>query len=279
MYNPIEKLRQVKLSKLNFYAYLLHLISAFAIGFYFLYFPKPVEYNTDLYSYKIKTIDPANPKKITFGFGDGEGPKIDVSGLALKIILIMIFLITAGFHFFYYTNYRYYKEVLGGRNRFRWVEYGITATMMIFVLCLISGVKEIYSALATVFLSILMMSFGFFFEMNKDPKVKLSAIIMGFFALVCIWSIILGQFIPNIISAKEDQNYNIPDWVYGVLFPMIFWWVSFGIVTILNYKAYRKKGYDFTRYEKYYIILSYLSKAFMGYYLAFGLSRDAPEQN
>lgn len=279
MYNPIEKLRQVKLSKLNFYAYLLHLISAFAIGFYFLYFPKPVEYNTDLYSYKIKTIDPTNPKKITFGFGDGEGPKIDVSGLALKIILIMIFLITAGFHFFYYTNYRYYKEVLGGRNRFRWVEYGITATMMIFVLCLISGVKEIYSALATVFLSILMMSFGFFFEMNKDPKVKLSAIIMGFFALVCIWSIILGQFIPNIISAKEDQNYNIPDWVYGVLFPMIFWWVSFGIVTILNYKAYRKKGYDFTRYEKYYIILSYLSKAFMGYYLAFGLSRDAPEQN
>ncbi len=279
MYNPIEKLRQVKLSKLNFYAYLLHLISAFAIGFYFLYFPKPVEYNTDLYSYKIKTIDPANPKNVTFGFGDGEGPKIDVSGLALKIILIMIFLITAGFHFFYYTNYRYYKEILGGRNRYRWVEYGITATMMIFVLCLISGVKEIYSALATVFLSILMMSFGFFFEMNKDPKVKLSAIIMGFFALVCIWSIILGQFIPNIISAKEDQDYKIPDWVYGVLFPMIFWWVSFGIVTILNYKAYRKKGYDFTRYEKYYIILSYLSKAFMGYYLAFGLSREAPEQN
>ena len=279
MYNPIEKLSQVKLSKLNFYAYLLHLISAFAIGFYFLYFPKPVEYNTDLYSYKIKTIDASNPKNITFGFGDGEGPKIDVSGLSLKIILIMIFLITAIFHFFYYTNYRYYKEVLCGRNRFRWIEYGITATMMIFVLCLISGVKEIYSALATVFLSILMMSFGYFFEMNKNPKVKLSAIVMGFFALTCIWSIILAQFIPNIISAKEDQNYDIPSWVYGVLFPMIFWWISFGIVTILNYKAYRKKDYDFTRYEKYYIILSYFSKAFMGYYLAFGLTRDAPEKN
>ncbi len=279
MYNPIEKLNQVKLSKLNFYAYLLHLISAFVIGFYFLYFPKPVKYNTDLYSYKITDIDPNNPKNISFGFGDGEGPKIDVSGLALKIILIMIFLITASFHFFYYTNYRYYKEVLGGRNRYRWVEYGITATMMIFVLCLISGVKEIYSALATVFLSILMMSFGYFFEMNKDPKVKLSAIIMGFFALICIWSIILGQFIPNIISAKGDLDYKIPDWVYGVLFPMILWWISFGIITILNYKAYRKKDYDFTRYEKYYIILSYFSKAFMGYYLAFGLTRDAPEQN
>mgnify|MGYP005995689125 FL=1 len=115
--------------------------------------------------------------------------------------------------------------------------------------------------------------------MNKDPKVKLSAIIMGFLSLICIWSIILGHFVPNIISAKNDQNYDIPDWVYGVLFPMIFWWATFGIVTILNYKAYRNKNYDFMIYERYYILLSFFSKAFMGYYLTFGLSRDAPNKN
>ena len=279
MYNPIEKLNKVKLSTLNYYAYLLHLASAIGIGFFFLYFPKPVEYNTDLYTYKITNIDENNPRNIDFAFGDGTGaPKIPVSGLALKLLLIFIFLITAIFHFFYFTNYRYYKEVLKGRNRYRWVEYGITATMMIFILCLISGVKEIYATLGTVLLTITMMSFGYFFEMNTDPKVKLSAIIMGFFVLVSVWSIILGNFVPNIISAKEDQGYDIPDWVYGVLFPMIFWWTSFGIVTILNYKAYRKKKYDFSRYERYYILLSFFSKAFMGYYLAFGLSRDKPEK-
>jgi hypothetical protein len=278
MYNPIKKLNQVKLSTLNFYAYLLHLASAVGIGFFFLYFPKPVEYNTDLYTYKITNIDEDNPRNITFAFGDGEAPKIDVSGLSLKLLIVFIFLITAAFHFFYFTNYRYYKEILKGRNRFRWVEYGITATIMIFILCVISGVKEIYATLGIVCLTIVMMSFGYFFEMNKDPKVKLSAIIMGFFILVAVWSIILGNFVPNIISAKNDQSYDIPDWVYGVLFPMIFWWASFGIVTILNYRAYRKKNYDFCRYERYYILLSYFSKAFMGYYLAFGLSRDKPEK-
>ena len=183
MYNPIKKLNQVKLSSLNFYAFLLHLLSAIGIGVYFLASKKEVQYNTDLYTYKLTSIDPTDPKIITFGFGDGLGPKIDVSGLALKLIIVFIFLITAVFHFFYYTNYKYYKEVLGGRNRYRWIEYGITAT------------------------------------------------------------------------------------------------ISFGIVAVLNYKAYRKKGYDFSRYERYYILLSYFSKAFMGYYLTFGLSRDAPEKN
>ena len=66
MYNPIKKLNQVKLSTLNFYAYLLHLASAIGIGFFFLYFPKPVEYNTDLYTYKITNIDEDNPRNITF---------------------------------------------------------------------------------------------------------------------------------------------------------------------------------------------------------------------
>lgn len=275
----IKKLNKVKLSDLNYYAYLLHLASAVGIGFFFLYFSKEVKYNTDLYTYKITSINADNPKEITFGFGDGEGPKIAVSGLSLKILLVLIFLITAIFHFFYYTNYRYYKEVLGGRNRYRWVEYAITATLMIFVLSLISGVKEIYATLGIVCLTIVLMSFGYFFEMSKDPKVKLSAIILGFFILVATFSIILGNFVPNIISAKNDQDYEIPDWVYGVLFPMIFWWASFGIVTVLNYRAYRKKGYDFTRYERYYILLSYFSKAFMGYYLAFGLNRDPPKKS
>ena len=66
-------------------------------------------------------------------------------------------------------------------------------------------------------------------------------------------------------------------YLYGVLTPMIFWWLSFGIIAILNFKAYKKKDYDFKRYERYYILLSYFSKAFMGYYLTFGLTRDSPD--
>ena len=57
MKNPLNN---VKLSTLNYSAYIVHLVSAVAIGFYFLYFPKPVEYNTSLYTYKITNIDEEN---------------------------------------------------------------------------------------------------------------------------------------------------------------------------------------------------------------------------
>jgi hypothetical protein len=49
----------------------------------------------------------------------------------------------------------------------------------------------------------------------------------------------------------------------------------FGVVATLYVRNYGKPNFNFRTYERYYIILSYLSKAFMGYYLAFGLTRPA----
>ena len=58
---------------------------------------------------------------------------------------------------------------------------------------------------------------------------------------------------------------------------MFFWYASFGVVATLYVKNFDKPGFSFRTYERYYIILSYLSKAFMGYYLTFGLTRPPNE--
>ena len=273
----IKKLNKVKLSSLNYYAFWLHFLSAISIAMVFVIINKEINFNTSLYTYKITDITGDNNKNVEFDFGENS-PHLDIKDYSLKTIVILIFFITALFHLYYYKSNNYYKEVAKGYNRYRWVEYGITATLMIFVLAVISGIKELYTTLLLVCSSIVLMSFGYFFEMNKDKKVKLSALIMGFFIFTYTWGIFWGNFIPNLLSAKE-AGYDIPGWVYGVLTPMIFWWLSFGIIAILNFKAYKKKDYDFKRYERYYILLSYFSKAFMGYYLTFGLTRDAAEKS
>lgn len=272
-----EKINSLKLSKLNYYAFWLHLLSAIGVAIAFGVLKKEINFNTTLYTYKVTNIQGDRNQDVTFDFGENS-PHIEVKSYSLQALVAIIFFITALFHYYYYKSKNYYKEISRGYNRYRWVEYGITATLMIFVLALISGIKELYTVLFLVCSSIVLMSFGYFFEMSKDRKVKLSALIMGFFIFTYSWAVFLANFFPNIQSTK-DLGFEIPSWVYAVLLPMIFWWFSFGLVAILNFRAYKKKGYDYSRYEKYYIFLSFMSKAFMGYYLTFGLTRDAAERS
>tara|TARA_R110002096_G_scaffold65517_1_gene159525 strand:+ start:182 stop:1009 length:828 start_codon:yes stop_codon:yes gene_type:complete len=271
-----ERINKLKLKKLNYYAFLLHFISAVVVAGILFGASEDVKFNTNLYGYKIDTIS-GDGKTLTFSYGQEGDPVVVNSSSALKSIIVLIFLITALFHLFYWRSKRYIDEVKTGKNRFRWIEYAITASMMIYIYCILSGVKDLYTTFLIVILNIVMMSFGYFLEMSRTPESKLTAIIMGFFILTVIFSIAYYQFVMNIDAAKA--TFDIPDWVYAIVIAMVFWWVTFGVIAVLYYKAYLNGTLDFTRYEKYYVFLSFVSKAFMGYYITFGLTRDSPKEN
>ena len=271
-----ERINKLKLKKLNYYAFLLHFISAVVVAGILFGASEDVKFNTNLYGYKIDTIS-GDGKTLTFSYGQEGDPVVVNSSSALKSIIVLIFLITAFFHFFYWRSKRYIDEVKTGKNRFRWIEYAITASMMIYIYCILSGVKDLYTTFLIVILNIVMMSFGYFLEMSRTPESKLTAIIMGFFILTVIFSIAYYQFVMNIDAAKA--TFDIPDWVYAIVIAMVFWWVTFGVIAVLYYKSYLNGTLDFTRYEKYYVFLSFVSKAFMGYYITFGLTRDSPKEN
>lgn len=261
------------LKNYNFYAFLLHFISGVVISIVFFTIVGEINFNTDLFSYKITKIgEGSGNRNVEFSFGKEGDPMIEIKDIFLKIIVVSIFLITSFFHLFYYKSNKYITEINKGYNRFRWIEYSITSTLMIFILCIISGVKEYYTVFSICALNILLMSMGYFLELSSLKEVKIVALVVGFFALTSIFSIIYANMIYNLKRA-EDLDFDIPEWVKFVVFPMILWWISFGVVAILNTKNYGKPGYNYKRYEKYYIILSFLSKAFMGYYLTFGLTR------
>ena len=273
-----EKINGLKLSSLNKYAFLLHLISGIVVAGVLYGAVGDINFNTTIYGYKLDTIS-SDGKDVTFTFGE-DGPKVDLTSSQLKAIVVAIFLLTAAFHYYYWRSKRYLIEVNSGKNRFRWIEYAITASLMIFIYNIISGVKDIYTVFLLVLFNIVMMSFGYFLEMSPEVESKKIAILMGFFILTIIFSFSYYQFVVNLERAKSaPNNFDIPDWVYAIVIAMVFWWISFGVVAVLYYKASLKGKVDFKRYERYYILLSFLSKAFMGYYIAFGLTRDSPRTN
>jgi len=265
----------MNLYKINYYAAYLHFLSAVVVAAVFYAKGQKANFDIDFYRLKITSIS-GDGRDITL-----EPEKaLDLTTQNIEYIIIFIFLITGFFHMFYYTDGfdsgAYSSELDKGFNRIRWLEYGITATLMVFVLCILSGIKDYDTAILLSNTSIAIMSIGYFLEQSSTKGAKIMACVIGFYLLFVLFGTLMRNMFERFQEAK-DAGKELPDCLYGVLTPMLFWFISFGVVAVLNVKNMGKKNYDFRKYEKYYIYLSYLSKAFMGYYIAFGLTRDKAE--
>ena len=273
----MDPLKYVK--NLNKYAFILHLLSA--IGLVILYSVRydNANFDTNLYSFQIKKVDGDRDEKVSYSFGNEGDPQIDVSLFSIKTLIILIFGITALFHLFYWKSNKYNIEVEQGFNRFRWLEYSITATIMIFVLAIISGTKEFYSTFQLCAITIALMTLGFFLEQTNKLQVKIISLLLGWFLLTVTFGVLMSRLQLNLDQVnKNAPEQKIPDWIKFVLLPMLLWWASFGVVGFVQTLNYQKQNYTFLTYEKWYILLSFLSKLFMGYYISFGVTRDKTDE-
>jgi hypothetical protein len=267
----------MKLTTLNYYATWLHALSSIGVTSAFYARGQEANFDTSLYTYEISDIS-EDDKEVQLSYKRA----LKVSTTALESLISSIFLITAFFHLFYATDGfntgAYLNEIKKGYNRFRWLEYGITSTIMIFVLAVISGVKDLDTVYQLCTLNAFLMSLGYFLELGVNREVKIVALVVGFFILVVIFITLFSNFFRRLNEVK-DLGRDLPDWLNFVLAPMFFWWVSFGIVAALRVRNEYKPNFDFATYERYYIYLSFLSKANMGYYLTFGTTRDPPKKS
>ena len=271
------------IKKLNYYAAWLHGLSFAGVLGAFLAKNEEVNFSTEVFRLKVVDLQKGDREATLEAQKVGKVPTE-----ALKTAILLMFIITCIFHIFYYTDGfktgLYTEQIRNKRNLFRWLEYGITSTIMIFVLSIMSGVKSSDQIFTLCSANLILMSLGYFIEVSPTKRDKIVGLIMGFYLLFSIWYVILSNFFRRINEVEDLDNPNKPGekrkiagWVKQVLIPMFFWYLSFGIVSTLYVKNYDKPGFDFKIYERYYIILSYLSKAFMGYYLAFGLTRPKSE--
>ena len=264
---------------LNYYAAWLHGLSFAGVLGAFLAKNEEANFSTELFRLKVTDLKDGDRKAIIEAV---KSTKIPTD--ALKLCILLMFIITCFFHIFYYTDGfgsgTYTQQLNIGRNAYRWIEYGITSTLMIFILSIMSGVKDVDSVYSLCAGNLVLMSIGYFIEMTPNKDSKIIGLVVGFYLLASIWYVILSNFYRRISEVEKIDNPNKPGekrkvaaWVKQVLAPMFLWYISFGIVAIFYVRNYDKIGFDFRTYERYYIILSYLSKAFMGYYLTFGLTR------
>lgn len=143
-------------------------------------------------------------------------------------------------------------------NYARWMEYSISASLMIVLIALICGVSNIGAIVAIFGVNAAMILFGLAMEMfNHDrDRVNWWPYIFGCIAGIVPWIIIAYQVIGADNRAVDD---GVPTFVFGIIISLFILFNSFAVNMVLQY---RKVGpwRDYLYGEKAYILLSLTAK-------------------
>ncbi len=235
------------LRKLNIGAGTLHLVSAIVMLIIAADFTLP-----------ITTFNLNGPP----GTPVSEGTLSTFYDIQLAPLTYGFLFLSAFFHFLISTVgfSKYGSELRHGRNRFRWVEYSISSTLMIITIGLITTITDLAALIAVAFANISMILFGWIMEMvnRKGQKVWWSPFWFGCIAGIGPWLAILAYLFTG-----EGEA---PTFVYGIIFSIFFFFNTFAINQWLQY-AEVGKWRDYLFGERTYIILSFVAKSVLAWQL------------
>ena len=271
----------MKVSTLNWLAAGANAAALIGLGIYFLVKKGNLNFNTTLYNLHITDFNIDNPNSSTVT----ATPALDVTGLALKILIIVYFVFTVLFHILYASDFfktGIYTRAIANRNNFvRWIEYGISSSIMTFIISVVVGVKSLDTVILLVVMNIGMILCGQISEasitMPNGKPIALVAILIGWILLLGI----VGIFFKNFFMALSDANNNgfkVPWFVYTIIFSLVGFYSAFGFVNLWWILGSDHSVSKYIKIEKAYITLSFFSKITLGLFLGYGLTRPPPEK-
>lgn len=158
---------------------------------------------------------------------------------------------------------RYENDLARGMNRFRWVEYSLSATLMLVLICFYSGITGINALVAVAGANVAMILFGWVQESVNPPgraRTWMAPFWFGTLAGLAPWVAIA----VNIIGAAQ-----VPDFVLGIFVSLFIFFMSFGVNQWLQY---RQVG-PWTSYafgERAYLVLSLVAKSALAWQIFAG---------
>ncbi|TIC87497.1 hypothetical protein E8D34_10280 [Nocardioides sp. GY 10113] len=149
---------------------------------------------------------------------------------------------------------RYEAELERGFNRFRWIEYSLSATVMVVLIGFYNGITEITAVVAVVGANVAMILFGWIQEvMNPPDRSRTTMVPFWFGSLVgaAPWVAI----VINVVGAD-----TVPGFVYGIVVSLFVLFMSFAANQWLQYRRVGRWA-DYLFGEKAYLVLSLVAKS------------------
>ena len=186
----------------------------------------------------------------------------DVSiGAAVAVFLAL----AAADHLLTATAFRrtYEDDLRAGINRFRWVEYSFSATIMVLLIALYTGIDGISALIGIAGANVAMILFGWLQEASNPPgrsTVTMRPFWFGCVAGAAPW-LAIGY---NLVAADE-----VPGFVVGIFVSLFIFFNSFALNQWLQYRQVGPwRSYAFG--EKTYLVLSLVAKSALAWQIFAG---------
>lgn len=154
---------------------------------------------------------------------------------------------------------RYESDLNKGINRFRWMEYSFSATIMLLLIGFYNGMTGITEVIMIVGANVAMILFGWLQElMNPLGRTKTTMLPFWFGCIAGItpWIAIL----VNLIGATTGDGSQVPGFVFGIVVSLFVFFMSFGLNQWLQYRQIGRWA-DYAYGEKIYLVLSLVAKS------------------
>ena len=189
-------------------------------------------------------------------------PAVDVPiGAAIAVFLALAaldHLLTATL-----MRHRYEQDLRGGINRFRWVEYSVSATIMVLLIASYAGITQLVAVIAIAGANVAMILFGWLQETMNPPGRSRTSMLPFWFGCVAgtaPWIAITF----NIVGSE-----TVPGFVYGIFVSLFVFFMTFALNQWLQYRGVGPwRSYAFG--EKVYLVLSLGAKSALAWQIFAG---------
>jgi hypothetical protein len=153
----------------------------------------------------------------------------------------------------------YARNLRRGVNYARWWEYSISASVMIVLIALVTGVSDVGAIIAIFGVNSAMIFFGLTMEVFNQgrDRVNWTPYLFGCVAGAVPWIVIAFQFFGT--EARLPEGQSVPGFVYGIVISLFILFNTFAVNMALQYRKVGPwRNYLFG--EAAYVLLSLIAK-------------------
>ncbi len=183
--------------------------------------------------------------------------------VSVPLLIAAFFFLSAAAHLFIATVYnKKYDQDLGhGINKVRWIEYAISASIMMVAIAMLVGVYDFASLVMIFFLIAIMNLMGLVIETHHQTTGKTSWLS---YWIGCLAGIVPWMVIGFYFWLSADKDSAPPTFVYWIFVSIFIFFSCFAVNMVLQYKKIGPWK-DYLYGERVYVILSLVAKTLLAW--------------